>query len=112
VKERLASEEKHMTKEDLVQLLREDITKFNQYRETTPHGRIDLRGVDLNGVDLSGANLCGVDFWGADLRWANLSEAELQGVYLVGASIYGTILPGEVFRAYIASLEASITMVE
>jgi uncharacterized protein YjbI with pentapeptide repeats len=63
--------------------------------------RADLRGADLSGADLSGADLSfadlradlrGADLSGADLVRAELSEADLSGANLAGAILVGTNL--------------------
>ena len=62
-----------MNNKQLLELLKTDVEKFNQYRKEYPKQRIDLFGVDLRGVDLIGADLRGVDLTRANLDGANMA---------------------------------------
>ena len=68
-----------MNDKQLLELLKNDVNKFNQYREENPQQEIDFSHEDLSGADLFGADLNGVDLIGADLRGANLIWADLGG---------------------------------
>ena len=76
---------------------KQNIKKWNQWRQSNPEIVIDLSGADLYGADLSGANLSGANLSGADLSeaslsGANLSEADLSGAHLIGAFPIGADL--------------------
>jgi hypothetical protein len=84
----------------LAQILGQDMTSWNQWRETNPTITPDLSGADLHdkwlvAANLRGANLCQVNLSGADLRGANFTEADLTGAALtfakVGLTIFGAV---------------------
>lgn len=53
-----------MNNDQLLELLKSDVNKFNQYREENPQQEIDFSHEDLSGADLSGADLFGADLYG------------------------------------------------
>ena len=64
-----------MANEEHLDLLRQGVDTWNQWRAQNPGiqpnlSEADLRGVDLNGVFFSGANLTE-----ANLSWANFSRS-------------------------------------
>ena len=66
-----------MSKDELIYLLRNDVDRFNQYREDNPDQEIDLTEADLFGANLFGVNLSRADLSRANLREVNLREANL-----------------------------------
>jgi archaellum component FlaC len=82
-----------------LEILKQGVAVWNQWRQDHPDEKIDLRGAglreaDLIVVDLHGADLREADLWGAKLTGAKLSEADLRGANLSGAYLRGTDLSG------------------
>ncbi len=78
-------------------LLKQGVEAWNQWRETNYFIVPDLSGADLsranlNQVNLAGAYLCEVDLRMANLSDANLTGADLRGANLKGANLRGTTL--------------------
>ena len=68
-----------MSNDQLLELIKTDVKKFNEYRKENPEQEIDFSHVDLRGANLFGADLRGVDLIGADVRGANLTWADMDG---------------------------------
>jgi hypothetical protein len=73
-------------------MLKEDVRAWNEWRVQNPSTRPDLTEADLRGAflqeaDLRGANLQGAGLIGTDLRSANLQDANLRGASLEGADL-------------------------
>ncbi len=96
-----------MANPEHVELLKQRVTAWNQWREENLDVKpnlsranlesVDLRGANLYRADLSGANLWGADLFVANLRGADLRRADLRGadlfrVYLSGADLRGANL--------------------
>jgi Pentapeptide repeats (8 copies) len=82
-----------------LQILKEGITNWNEWRQTHLEIKPDLSGADLSGanlplINLAGANLSGADLQEADLSGANLRLANLHETILIGANLQGAILGG------------------
>ena len=92
-----------------LEILRQGVDAWNEWREKNPTvwpGLIDadlnatnlkhanLRGADLRGSNLSRANLRSASLSGADLRSSNLSGANLSSANLRGANLGGANLGG------------------
>jgi len=60
-----------------VEMLREDVVRWNQWRHRTRLARPDLKQADLAGVHLVGADLRGADLSHANLEGAIIGEADL-----------------------------------
>jgi uncharacterized protein YjbI with pentapeptide repeats len=78
-------------------LLKQGVFAWNQWRQEHPEIMPDLNGTDmtwahLSRIDLSGANLSGADFTWADLYKADLTLADLSGANLSGADLSGANL--------------------
>src|SRR5579862_8078341 len=78
-------------------LLKQNVHTWNQWRQEHPDIRPDLSGSDLAWACLSNADLSGVDLSGVDLTWAdlyraNLVKADLSKANLSGADLSGTHL--------------------
>ena len=69
------------------QRLKNNVFKWNQWRQSQPNYPITLQRANLHRADLYGANL-----QGADLQWANLSGANLSDANLNQANLYGADL--------------------
>ncbi len=86
-----------MDREELVQLLKADVSRFNEYRRQSQDA-IDFSGIDLSGANLKGADLRRINFQGANLRGVDLSEAEMTGALLDRADLQGATLLGTNFH--------------
>ena len=86
-----------MAEQILLNILKQGVEKWNQWRKKKGElqlslfrpdlsgadlRKIDLSGVDLSGVDLSGTNLSGTNLTRADLSGTDLSKADLTNTYL------------------------------
>ncbi len=92
-----------MVKRQHLELLRQGITAWNQWRKDNPDiqpnlSEVDLRQADLSGADLSGADLWGARFSGARTRRAHLSKAPLRKVNRKWASLSGANLSSSRLR--------------
>ena len=64
---------KELNNEELLELIKTDVEKFNNYRAEFPNQKIDFENVNFVCADLRGA-----DFTGANLSESNLSLANLE----------------------------------
>lgn len=62
----------------MVELLKSNISKWNEWRWRNTSSSIDLSGVNLSGVDLTGANLSLVNFRDANLIGTDLYKTSLE----------------------------------
>lgn len=81
-----------MANKEQLEILKQGVEVWNQWRQDHPNIKIDLSGADLvaadlNGADLSGANLSRADFRRADLSGADLRKAILWGVNFTRADL-------------------------
>jgi TIR domain/Pentapeptide repeats (8 copies) len=87
-----------------LEILKQGVEQWNEWRKEDPEVLPDFNGVDLSGANLEGANLDWANLSGADLlgaalseaslRKANLSEGKLQRVDLSRANLIGSDLIG------------------
>ena len=85
-------------------MLKQSVKTWNQWRKEHPDVLLDLSGADLSGADLSGANLNGANLSGAffnnadlsstNLPRADLSNADLNKANLRRANLWGVDLSG------------------
>lgn len=75
-----------MNDNELLELLKRDVDKFNQYRKDNPEQKIDFRGADLEDTNLKKADLKEVDLRDANLKFADLRDANLQSADARGAN--------------------------
>jgi len=68
-----------MANQEHLDILKQGVEAWNQWREEHPEIRPDLSYADLSGATLGGVNLSGTSLRGADLNKANLSYADLVG---------------------------------
>jgi uncharacterized protein YjbI with pentapeptide repeats len=107
-----------MANQEQLDLLRQGVEAWNQWRENNPDVEVSLSKADLSRTDLSSvnlskanlnstklfaANLSKADFNGANLSRTNLnfaifSGAHLNGANLSDASLYGTNLNGAILH--------------
>jgi uncharacterized protein YjbI with pentapeptide repeats len=88
-----------MANQEQVEILKQGVHVWNQWRARNLGLQVDLFGAELSGADLKQANLSGADLrqadlWKADLWKADLSEADLGGASLMGASLSRAQLGG------------------
>jgi Pentapeptide repeats (8 copies) len=88
-----------MANEEHLQLLKQGVEAWNQWRRENraihPNlGLVDLSEADLRGADLSWAVLGGAYLSGADLTDANVSQARLDGATLLQTNFQGANLTG------------------
>jgi uncharacterized protein YjbI with pentapeptide repeats len=86
-----------------LEIIEQGVETWNEWRETNPNVRPNLRGADLRGAslqlaDLSRAYLRGTSLRGVDLRLANLSRTDLREADLSEARLYGVDLRGANLR--------------
>jgi uncharacterized protein YjbI with pentapeptide repeats len=88
-----------MANQEQLDILKQGVEAWNQWREESPGVHIDLskanlKSADLHSADLFGADLCGADLSGAFLCGANLISANLKSARLVGANLMDALLSG------------------
>jgi uncharacterized protein YjbI with pentapeptide repeats len=83
-----------MANEEHLNLLKQGIANWNEWRSRNPPLRPELAGANLIGTSLSGANLIRADLSKADLSKADLSRTYLKGAILSGATLTGANLSG------------------
>ena len=71
-----------MSKREHLELLKQDVEAWNEWRSENMDLKPDLRRANLENKDLSGANLTGARLDKARLGYANLSGADLKGAEL------------------------------
>ena len=86
-----------MANQEHLDILKQGVEAWNQWRKEHPEIWPDLEGANLSGADLTnayltntyleGANLSGADLTNADLTNADLSRANLSGADLSGANL-------------------------
>jgi uncharacterized protein YjbI with pentapeptide repeats len=81
-----------MANKQQLEILKQGVSVWNEWRRINPHGRPGLSGANLIGTDLYGAHLIGADLRRADLSRTNLSEANLIGTDLTEANLSGANL--------------------
>jgi uncharacterized protein YjbI with pentapeptide repeats len=81
-----------MADEQYLNILKQGVGVWNNWKETNNNFRLDLSGAILRKANLSKINFMGVNLHKADLSGANLSGADLFGVNLSEANLYGTNL--------------------
>jgi hypothetical protein len=83
-----------MADEEHLELIRQGVQVWNDWRAKEPSVRPDLHRASLSGADLHGADLMGEDLMGAYLFEANLLGAILSGADLFEANLLGADLSG------------------
>lgn len=87
-----------MEREEALELLKNDLPRFNKFKADNPRLRLDLHGADLSGCELAKADLRRANLEGAHFRRANLQGAELNNCRLVGADFRGANLDAANFH--------------
>ena len=83
-----------MANEEHLDILKQGVKAWNQWRKENPSVRPDLRGANLSEANLIGAKLSGAGLSGANLSWANLSGADLSHAILMETVFGNTNLSG------------------
>src|SRR5271166_6616550 len=83
-----------MANPEHLEILKQGIVQWNNWREEHPDVSPDLVSADLNGAALRQTNLSAADLYNANLGGADLSGADLNGVNLGGADLSGANLSG------------------
>ena len=81
-----------MANQEHIDLLKQGVEAWNQWRKDHRSERPDLRKAKLRRFDLFGVNLSKADLSSADLRRANLRKANLLNADLSGADLSGSSL--------------------
>jgi hypothetical protein len=76
-----------MANQEQLDLLKQGVEVWNQWRQGYPEKLLDLNRADLFKAHLRGANLRGGFMRGTDLRGTNLQEADLEGANLLGVDL-------------------------
>lgn len=77
-----------------VQLLKEGVTNWNEWRVLNPNIKIDLTGSDLSKLNLVNANLLGANLTSVNLEGSNLTTARLEKAKIISSNLKDVILPG------------------
>jgi len=86
-----------MANQEHLDILKQGVETWNQWRQEHPEIRPDLNETDLSGTNLSNANLEEANLNKAVLSNANLREANLNQVNLNGANLSGADCRGTAF---------------
>ena len=81
-----------MANHELLNILRDGVETWNNWKQRNEYERPDLRATDLRGADLSRANLANTDLSSANLNGASLNYASLIGANLTKADLSGATL--------------------
>jgi uncharacterized protein YjbI with pentapeptide repeats len=76
-----------MANEQHLEILKQGLKVWNEWREKNPKIEIDLTGADLAGEDLEGMDLTGVYLDRANHSLANLNDSKLIGAKLLKANL-------------------------
>jgi uncharacterized protein YjbI with pentapeptide repeats len=92
-----------MANQEHLDILRQGVEIWNQWRKENPSIGVDLREANLTGVNLTEADLKWINFQGADLSKANLRDANLTLGRLTSANLEGASLTGAILHMAILS---------
>ncbi|MFG6100549.1 pentapeptide repeat-containing protein [Leptothoe sp. ISB3NOV94-8A] len=81
-----------MANAEHLQILRQGVGKWNQWRQNLGFVTPDLSGANLSGANLEGAELLGANLKGANLKAAQLFSSDLTLADLSGANLSGANL--------------------
>jgi hypothetical protein len=81
-----------MANPEHLQILKQGVEAWNQWRDQHRDIRPDLARADLRGLDLSQADLTGADLTRANLSEGNFPKVSLAGADLTWADLFGTDL--------------------
>jgi hypothetical protein len=83
-----------MASEEHLQIIRQGVDAWNEWRKKNPKLIPDLSGTDLSFASLSGANFSWANLGGVNLSGANLSGANFYEAHLITAHLDGANLSG------------------
>jgi len=107
-----------MPNQNHLNLLKQGIDDWNQWRKKQPDiqpdlSRADLRKILICKADLHRTNLSKADLRRTDLRYTNLTEANLTGAKLIGADLSGAYLSrADLTRANLTNADLSRAVVK
>ena len=81
-----------MANQEHLDILKQGMETWNQWRKEYAHIQPDLSEADLSGANLSEVNLSGVNLLNATLENINFSDADLSGANLGGADLMESCL--------------------
>jgi hypothetical protein len=97
-----------MANEEHLNILKQGVEAWNQWRKENPEIRPDLSEANLREANLSGINLDGAGLYRVDLSEANLIGADLSGAYLKEANlIRANLSEAVIFRAKLIRADLS-----
>ena len=88
-----------MANEQQLELLRQGVQSWNDWRLSNKQAEVDLRRAPLVGMDLREANLTGADLSNAHLGGAYLDRAQLGGATLRACKLFRAHMGGVVLKA-------------
>ena len=83
-----------MANQKQLDILKQGVEVWNQWRKDHADIRPDLSSANLSGINLYSANLTSIDLHSTDLSNTNLSDANLLGANLAGANLSWANLSG------------------
>jgi uncharacterized protein YjbI with pentapeptide repeats len=95
-------------KKELIQLLKTNVSEFNEYRYKTNYEYINLREANLSEANLSKAHLREANLSEANLSYADLAYADLAYADLLEANLYGATISRSQIKTIIDSLNIKI----
>jgi uncharacterized protein YjbI with pentapeptide repeats len=90
-----------MANQEHLDILKQGVEAWNQWREKHPHIQPDLYKANLSGADLRGANFREANLYRAHLERVQLTEANLRGAHLIKTHLRKAHLS----RAYLSRAE-------
>lgn len=81
-----------MANKEQLEILKQGVKVWNQWKEENPDVTPDLSGMNLSGTDLREVDLFRADLFRANLHETNLRGANLRNAYLLGANLFGANL--------------------
>lgn len=81
-----------MANQEQLEILKQGVEEWNEWRKLNPHVALNLSGANLRGAFLHEANLSDTDLTEADLSEANLNSADLSNAQLNFANLRGASL--------------------
>ena len=76
-----------MANQEHLNILKQGVEAWNQWRKEHPDIRADLRDANLRGANLRGANLTRATLYNADLTGADLTGADIRDANFTGANL-------------------------
>mgnify|MGYP003300420307 CR=1 FL=1 len=96
------------SKDELLELLTENVEDFNQYIEDNKENGIDMSELDLSGVNVEGAVFINVDLSASSLADSNLVDVKFENSDLTSADFTHANLAECSFASSILLIKTSI----